>query len=137
MVGKYLLPMVGLPAFVIGNQYLAIFVSVLSIAIAATSYGVAISTFATTAQQSSAFGSLSVVILAAIGGIWVPTYIMSGVMLKLSNFSPLNWGLNTLYNIFVRNNGINSVSEDCVKLLLFSVACLALAFWYNKFKSQI
>ena len=51
-----------------------------------------ISAIATSQQQASVFGAVSVVILAAIGGIWVPTFAMPNFLKILSNISPLSTG---------------------------------------------
>jgi len=134
LVGKFILPWFGLSAFEIGSSYFSIFMGVFFIAAAACSFGATIGTIATTVQQGSSFGAISVVILAAIGGIWVPTYIMADVMKIFSNFSPLNWSLTILYDIFVREKDWRLFYPECIKLLSFSLVCISIAFIYNKNK---
>jgi len=134
MVGKYLLPAIGLPALVIGNSYLAISVIVLSASLAATAFGVLIGTFFSTHQQMVTFGSISVIILAAIGGIFVPIYIMSKTMAKVSKYSPLEWGMNAFNEIFLHNGNFFNIYMDALKLLLFSFTAFLLSFLYYKFK---
>jgi ABC-2 type transport system permease protein len=134
MVGKCLLPTIGLPSLMIGNSYLSIFVIVFSASLAATSFGVLIGTFFSTHQQVVTFGSISVIILAALGGIWVPIYIMSKTMAKVSKYSPLEWGLNAFNEIFLHNGTFVNIYMDALKLLLFSFASFFLAFQYYKYK---
>lgn len=43
-------------------------------------FGIAIGTVAKTQEQSAPFGATAVVILAAIGGVWVPVFMMPRVM---------------------------------------------------------
>jgi len=134
MVGKYLLPAIGLPALVIGHSYVAILVTVFSASLAATGFGVMIGTYLSTHQQMVTFGSISVIILAAIGGIFVPIYIMSKTMAKVSKYSPLEWGLNAFNEIFLHNGNFFNIYMDALKLLLFSFTAFLLSFLYYKFK---
>ncbi|MCX6297406.1 MAG: ABC transporter permease [Bacteroidetes bacterium] len=97
MVGLFLLPHLGLPQLVIGNNIPAIFVVAVSTAIAATGFGVLVGTIFKTHQQSSTFGSVSVVILAALGGIWVPVFVMPESLRMLAEFSPLYWALSAFF----------------------------------------
>ena len=47
---------------------------------------------ARTDQQAAIFGSISVVILSALGGIWIPMFVMPHAMQIVCHLSPLNWG---------------------------------------------
>ena len=136
MIGVFVLPLFGTPALIIDSAYLPLFLITIAVSMAASGYGILIGTIATTQEQSSIFGSISVVILAALGGIWVPTFIMSDMMLKVSKLSPLNWGLNGYYEVFLRNAGVSDVMGYILLLSLFFVLCIGLAFFYNKYKKS-
>jgi ABC-2 type transport system permease protein len=86
-----------------------------------------ISAFATTHQQASIFGAVSVVILSAIGGIWVPTFLMPKFLKALSVVSPLNWGIEGFYKIILRGEGLVSVLPRCFLLLAFAAVCFAVS----------
>ena len=105
LVGIRILPLFGLPALNPGHQKLALVILAASTAIAAAGYGVMLGTIATTQEQAASFGSVSVVILAALGGIWVPVFMMPSIMQMLSRVSPLNWGLEGFYDVFLRGGG--------------------------------
>ncbi len=137
MIGLFVLPLFGTPALIIGSGILPLFLITIAVSLAASGYGILIGTIATTQEQSSIFGSISVVILAALGGIWVPTFVMSDMMLKVSKLSPLNWGLNGYYEVFLRNAGVSEVIGYIVLLSLFFVSCIGLAFLYNKYKKSL
>lgn len=136
MIGLFVLPLFGTPALVIDSGFLPLFLITIAVSMAASGYGILIGTIATTQEQSSIFGSISVVILAALGGIWVPTFVMSDMMLKVSKLSPLNWGLNGYYEVFLRNAGVNDVLGYILLLSLFFISCIVLAFLYNKYKKS-
>lgn len=136
-VGLYILPLFGLPPLVMGDSISGILVLTLATSLAATGYGVLVGTLANTEQQGAILGSLSVLLLSALGGIWVPTYVMSKTMRDISEISPLNWALEGYYNLFLRNDGLNSVLPATGKLLAFFVITIAIAMAVNKMKRKI
>lgn len=131
-IGIWLLPIFGLPSLQIGDGAWALFIVTISIILAATGYGIAIGSIASSEQQSSIFGSISIVILAAIGGIWVPTFMMSNLMLIVSKISPLNWGLNAYYDIFLRSSGVIDVLPNVALLITFFLVCIIISYFFSK-----
>jgi ABC-2 type transport system permease protein len=131
IVGVYLLPKMGLPSLHIGPHKLAILIMGIAIGLAATGYGVLVGTVATTHEQAATFGSISVIILAALGGLWVPVFMMPKAMQVISSFSPLNWGLQGFYRIFLHGEGIHGVLKYGGWLLLFFIASMGVAGVYN------
>lgn len=131
-VGVFLIPYVGLPALQMGNHFFALAVIAIAIAFAATSYGVLIGTIFKTPSQSLTFGSVSVVILSAIGGIWLPIYVMPPFLQKLGAISPLGWGLDGINDLFLRHEGLKFILPQVIKLLLFSTLCIFCAQWFEK-----
>ena len=131
-VGVFLIPYVGLPALQMGNHFFALAVIAVAIAFAATSYGVLIGTIFKTPSQSLTFGSVSVVILSAIGGIWLPIYVMPPFLQKLGSISPLGWGLDGINDLFLRQQGLVFILPQVLKLLLFSSLCIFCAQWFEK-----
>jgi ABC-2 type transport system permease protein len=132
MVGRYLLPAMGLPQLEIGPHKMALIALAIASGFAATGFGVAIGTIATTHEQASTFGAVSIIIFAALGGIWVPVYIMPHTIRIISEFSPLYWGLNGFYDIFLRNGNIVAVLPEIFKLIFFFAVMLLIAIGYNK-----
>ena len=78
-------------------------------------------------QQSAVLGSTCVVILSAIGGIWVPVFAMPPVMQKLSLFSPLNWGLSAFHEVLLRHGTLTDLLPWFSALLLFFAVTAAIA----------
>jgi len=126
------MPVLGLPGLQIGGNYLALFFISFASALAASGFGIAIGSVASTHVQASTFGSVSTVILAAIGGVWVPVMVMPEIMRKISAFSPLNWGVNGYYNVFLRNASLMDVMPEILKLMAFFVFCIAMGVWFRK-----
>jgi ABC-2 type transport system permease protein len=136
-VGLYLLPTLGLPTLALGSSFAGITILTLSTALAATGYGVMVGTLASTEQQGAILGSLSILLLSALGGIWVPTYVMPQAMRSISAFSPMNWSLDGYYALFLRGVGAKAILFDALKLIGFFMATMAIASLANKVKREV
>ena len=135
LLGMYILPLFGMASLTVGSGLPALLIVTIAVSLAATGYGILIGTVSTTQEQSSIFGSISVVILAALGGIWVPIFMMTETMVKVSKLSPLNWGLNAYYDIFLRNEPVSGILHYALYLLAFAMACIMAAWLYNRYKN--
>ena len=133
MVGVYIMPLMGLPQLEIGPHKIALGVMAIASGLAATGYGVTLGTIATTHEQAATFGAVSIIIFAALGGIWVPVYVMPHTIRIISQFSPLHWGLNGFYDIFLRGGDISVVLAETLKLLAFFIVMLLIAIVYNNY----
>ena len=129
VTGMYIIPIFGLPALKLGQSIAALSAMSVSSSLAAIGYGLAIGSIARTNQQASIFGAISVVILAAVGGVWIPTFIMPRFMQILSNVSPLNWGLNGFNDLFVRDAGFRDLLPYFSVSILFFIVTLLLSYY--------
>lgn len=136
-VGLVFLPMLGLPVLILGNSLLGIFIVTLATSFAATGYGVMVGTIASTEQQAAIVGSLSILLLSALGGLWVPTYIMPELMRHISVLSPLNWALEGFYELFLRGSGVKGILDESVKLFIFFIITMTIASVINRVKRNI
>ncbi len=136
-VGLVFLPMLGLPVLVLGNSLLGIFIVTLATSFAATGYGVMVGTIASTEQQAAIVGSLSILLLSALGGLWVPTYIMPELMRHISVLSPLNWALEGFYELFLRGSGVKGILDESLKLFIFFIITMTIASVINRVKRNI
>ena len=131
-VGIFLLPLLGLPALYLGLNAWVLIPVAIAIAVAATSYGYFIGVVFKTANQAMPFGAISVVILSAMGGIWVPVDIFSPVMQKVAMLSPLYWGLDAVNHITLRNGSISDVLPHILVLGVFSTVLWMVSTHRNK-----
>ena len=136
-VGIYLFPYLDLPILdVTGKMTLLIIVALFS-GLAAIGFGILLGTVAKTQEQSAPFGATSVVILAAIGGVWVPVFAMPKVMQYVSHISPMNWGLNAFYDVLLRNGTFVMILPEIIFLLLFFITTITIAILYDKKKRAV
>jgi ABC-2 type transport system permease protein len=137
IVGIFFMPTIGLPTLVLGTNYFPMIAVALFSALAATGYGVAVGSIASSLEQASTFGAISVIILAALGGIWVPVFAMPSPMQFISKFSPLNWGLTAFYDIFLRNSGFSVIFPQIIKMFLFFIFTMTVGYLYNKHQNTL
>ncbi|MCB4799494.1 ABC transporter permease [Neotamlana laminarinivorans] len=136
-VGVFVFPKIGLPTLDVSGRLPLLFVVSIFAGLAAIGLGVLIGTIAKTQEQSAPFGATFVVILAAIGGVWVPVFIMPKFMQVLSNISPMNWGLNAYYDVFLRNGSLASILPELALLLLFFIVTTLLSIFFNEKKHAV
>ncbi|WP_290843842.1 ABC transporter permease [Flavobacterium sp.] len=136
-VGVWVFPLLGLPALNVDANLFMLTIVALFSGLAATGYGILVGTIAKTQEQSAPFGATSVIVLAALGGVWVPVFAMPKFMQYVAQCSPMNWGLNAFYDVFLRNASIADISADIALLFAFFIATTAIALLYDKKKRTV
>jgi ABC-2 type transport system permease protein len=136
-VAVFLFPHIGLPALNVNFNLGLMSIVALFCGFAAIGYGILVGTIAKTQEQSAPFGSTSVIILAAIGGVWVPVFAMPKVMQIVAQCSPMNWGLEAFYDVILRNGGIADVLPEISLLFLFFIITITIALLYDKKKRTV
>jgi ABC-2 type transport system permease protein len=136
-VAIFLFPHLGLPSLnVEGNLILMSIVALFS-GLAAIGFGILLGTIAKTQEQSAPFGATSVIILAAIGGVWVPVFAMPKIMQNIAQSSPMNWGLEAFYDVLLRNASLVDLLPELFLLFLFFIVTTTLALLYDKKKRAV
>lgn len=123
-MGIWLFPVIGLPPLNIPHDVLALFVVTLVTGWCAVSYAICVGVFAVTHEQANGFGAISIVILACIGGLMVPSFAMQGLAKTLANFSPMHWCLQAYYKIFLEGASLTDVLTNLCSILTISLVLL-------------
>ena len=131
-LGIYLFPLIGLQKLMLGANAWLLLPMCVSSSVAAIGFGIFIGKITTDHQQAAILAALSVVIFAAIGGIWVPVFTMPDIMKTMSHISPLNWGLNGFYDILIRNGAFMDILPKCLYSLAFATICMVVALMYHR-----
>lgn len=137
LAGIYLLPLFNMPPLDTGSNYLGIALMTVSASLAALGYGIMVGTIAKTHQQAAAFGAVSIVVLAALGGLWVPVYLMGNLMRHVATFSPLNWAHEGFIDLFLRGSTLQGILPEIGKLTIFFVITIIIAIVYRTLKPPI
>ena len=128
LVGMFIVPLLGGDRLEVADvNLLALLVMSLGISFGAIGFAILLSTLMRTIEEASTIGSLSNVIMGAVGGIMIPTIVMPPMMQDLAMLSPMSWGLEGMLDLFVRNMGIESILFESGVLILFGAVSLGLA----------
>lgn len=136
-VGFYLFPYLGLPEFSINGSYFLLFLVALFSGLAAIGFGILLGTLSNTTEQSAPLGATSVVLLAAIGGVWIPIFMMPNFMQIIAKLSPMNWGLSGFYDVIIRNGSFVDILPEISLLGLFFIILVMISIYYDKAKNTV
>lgn len=128
-VGVWLMPQIGGEGLSLqGIDWSALVLVLLAISLAAVSLALAVACLVSTHAQAASFGPILNVLMAALGGVMVPLFVMPPVMQKIATYSPMNWGLEGLLNVLLRNGDVASVLPQVARLASFATLMLVIAF---------
>ncbi|MDB4926058.1 ABC transporter permease [Mucilaginibacter sp.] len=136
-IGIWLFPYIGLPALNLPQDIFALFIVTLVCGWCAVSYAICVGVFAQTQEQANGFGAISIVILACIGGLMVPSFAMQGLAKTLSNFSPMHWCLQAYYSLFLEGAQLKDVLNNIGSLFIITVIIQFLTYLGLKRKNLI
>ena len=122
-IGMLVFPLIGLPKLVLPSAFLAFIVMMLMCSLAAVSYALMIGALSKTQEQSNGIGAISIIIFAALGGIWVPTFIMPEYLQIISSFSPMHWCLEGFYILFLKGGSWSQLFPVIGFLFIFIAVC--------------
>lgn len=127
-VGVWVMPLLGGEALTLaGINWPALVVVLAAIGLAAVGMSLALACTVRSHAQAAAIGPIINVLLAAVGGIMVPKFVMPAFMQRLAELSPMNWGLEALLDVLVRSGGLASTLPEVLRLVGFAVAMFAFA----------
>jgi ABC-2 type transport system permease protein len=122
-VGIFIFPLINLPQLVLPSAFLAFICIVLICSIAAVSYALMIGALSKTQEQANGIGAISIIIFAALGGIWVPTFVMPNYLQIISSFSPMHWCLEGFYILFLKGGSWSQLYPVIRFLFIFIIIC--------------
>ena len=128
-VGIWLMPLIGGEGLSLeGVNWSALLLMLFAISLAAVSLALAVACLVSTHAQAATLGPILNVLMAALGGVMVPLFVMPVVMQKIAAYSPMNWSLEGLLDVLLRNGDVISVLPEVGRLAGFSVLMLVIAF---------
>jgi len=136
-LGIWVFPLIHLPGLNLPHDVFGLFVVTVLSGWCAVSYAICVGVFAETHQQNNGFGAISIVILAAIGGLMVPTFTMDTSLKTIADISPMHWCLQAYYGLFLENGKLSDVVSYLLPLVGITIAFQLVAIWGLKRKNLI
>lgn len=128
-VGVWLMPVIGGEGLSLqGVHWGALLLLLLAIGLAAVSLALAVACLVSTHGQAATIGPVLNILMAALGGVMVPTFVMPPVMQSIARYSPMNWGLEGLLDVLLRSGDIASILPEAGKLVVFAALMLGAGF---------
>jgi len=136
-MGIWLFPYFGLPALNLPSDLLALIIVTVVCGWCAVSYAICVGVFAETQEQANGFGAVSIVILAAVGGLMVPSFAMQGFFKSAADISPMHWCLQAYYSLFLEGGKLKDVVNNIIPLLIITIVLQIVTYWKLKQKNLI
>ena len=116
-IGIWLFPSMGLPKLNLPADITGVIIVTLVCGWCAVSYAMLIGVFAKTQEQANGIGAVSIVLMAAVGGLLVPSFAMPESFQFVMKMSPLHWCLEAYYGLFLEGGKLKDVLLNIIPLL--------------------
>jgi ABC-2 type transport system permease protein len=136
-IGILIFPYIGLPILNLPADILGLLFVSLICGWCAVSYAICIGVFAQTQEQANGFGAVSIVILAAVGGLMVPSFAMPESFGTIMKLSPLHWCLEAYYGLFLEGGKLKDIFANVIPLLVITLFLQVITFLGLKVKKLI
>ncbi len=136
-IGMLMFPFFGLPALNLPADILALIITTVICGWCAVSYAICVGVFAQTQEQANGFGAVSIVILAAVGGLMVPSFAMQGTFRSAANLSPMHWCLEAYYSLFLQGGKLADVMNNLIPLFAITLVIQFITYLGLKRKNLI
>jgi len=136
-IGIFLFPYFGLPKLALPSDILGLLIVSLICGWCALSYALCIGIFAQSEEQANGFGAVSVFILAAVGGLLVPSFAMPESFKTIMVLSPLYWCLEAFHGLFLEGAHLRNLVPNLVPLVGITLFLQLIAFIGLKKKNLI
>jgi len=115
------------------GQISALIMLSLALAACANGLGLMVAALGKTEAQIGALGVFFAVVLSALGGMMVPSFVMPDIMQTISWVTPHAWALSGYHDIMLRGLGVDEVWKQTMFLLSFGVVFFIIALWRFRF----
>ena len=127
-VGVWLMPLLGADALQLkGINWPALLLVIAAISAAAVGLALLVACLVRTQAQAGALVPILNVLMAAIGGIMVPKFVMPTFMQRFAELLPMNLGLEGLLTVILRHGYMAAVTPYATRLVGFAALMFVLA----------
>lgn len=127
-VGVFVVPLLGGDALELNGSPAALVLLAVALSLAALGLALLIAVLAHTTEQATMASGLGNIVLAAVGGIMVPAFVMPTAMQSIAQLSPMAWGLDGFLVLLLHDGGIADIAPQLLKLAGFGATTLGLAW---------
>jgi ABC-2 type transport system permease protein len=136
-IGNKIFAFIGLPVLHLPKDIWGLLTVTIVTGYCAVSYAICVGVLANTAEQSNGFGAISILILAALGGLLVPSFAMPSHLQNIIRISPLHWALEAYYGLFLEGGKLKDIWMNILSLLVITLFIQLLTLFGLKKKNLI
>jgi len=136
-IGIWVFPSWGLPKLNLPADLPGLFIVTFICGWCAVSFAICIGVFAQTQEQANGIGAVSIVLMAAIGGLLIPSFAMPASFQHMIKLSPLHWCLEAYYGLFLEGGKLKDILLNILPLLGITVLFQLIALYGLKRKNLI
>lgn len=117
-----------------GREPLALFLILLSSALAAAAFGTTMGTFIKTEGQASGLSIMFGMVFALMGGCWYPLELFPPAIQNAVKVLPTTWAMQGMLDLVLRGGGLQNVLPEVGVLLGFAVIFFSVGVWRFRFE---
>ena len=117
-----------------GREPLALFVVLLTSALAAAAFGTVMGTFIKTEGQASGLSIMFGMVFALMGGCWYPLELFPPAIQNLVKILPTTWAMQGMLDIVLRGRGLPDILPEAAVLLGFAGIFFSLGVWRFRYE---
>jgi ABC-2 type transport system permease protein len=117
-----------------GREPLALFVILLTSALAAAAFGTTMGTFIKTEGQASGLSTMFGMVFAMMGGCWYPLELFPSAVQSAVRVLPTTWAMEGMLDLGLRGGGLVDILPEAGVLLGFAALFFSVGVWRFKFE---
>ena len=130
-VGVGVLPLLGCPRLSVPNVP-ALVILTLAISLASLSFGLLLASLFRSSVLVGVASAAALIIMAVLGGIMVPKFIMPAAMQRLALFVPHGWALEGYLDVIMRGASTRAILPNVAALCGFAAPPFVVAVWRRR-----
>ncbi len=117
-----------------GREPLALFLILLTSALAAAAFGTTLGTFIKTESQASGLSVMFGMVFALMGGCWYPLELFPPAIQTAVKILPTRWAMQGMLDLVLRGGGLIDILPEAGVLLGFAVIFFSLGVWRFRYE---
>jgi len=117
-----------------GRDPLALFVILLTSALAAAAFGTTMGTFIKSEGQANGLSIMFGMVFALMGGCWYPLELFPSTIQSIVKVLPTTWAMQGMLDLVLRSGGLRDILPEAGILLGFAVIFFGVGVWRFRFE---
>jgi ABC-2 type transport system permease protein len=117
-----------------GREPLALFVILLTSALAAAAFGTTLGTFIKSEGQANGLSIMFGMVFALMGGCWYPMELFPSTVQNIVKILPTTWAMQGMLDLVLRGGGLQEILPEAGVLLGFAVIFFSIGVWRFRYE---